>query len=146
MRLRELHVTYRPVAGAPAGPRPRLTLPAQSARLIAPLLDCEAVEIFGLLLLNTNHEPIAWHVLSRGILDATLIHPREAIKVACLANAAAVIVAHNHPSGDPEPSTEDLEAAARLRQAFELVGIGLLDFLVIGEAGRYCSLRQSGRF
>jgi DNA invertase Pin-like site-specific DNA recombinase len=76
MRLRELTVTYRPVAGAPAGPRPRLASPADSARLIAPLIDAEAVEVFGLLLLNTKHEPLAWHVLSRGTLDATLVHPQ----------------------------------------------------------------------
>jgi DNA repair protein RadC len=102
--------------------------------------------VFGLMLLNTKHEPLAWHVLSRGTLDSTLIHPREAIKVACLANAAALIVAHNHPSGDPTPSPDDVATSARLRQAFELVGIGLLDFVIIGEAGHYCSLRELGQF
>ncbi len=68
-----------------------------------PLIEAEPVEVFGALLLNTKHEPLAWHVVPRGCLDATLVHPREAIKAACLANAAAIVVAHNHPSGDPAP-------------------------------------------
>ena len=106
MRLRELRISYEPVAGVPSGPRPRLTTPAAAANLLRPLLENEAVEVFGVLLLNAKQEPLAWHVVSRGCLDATLVHPREVIKAACLANAAAVIVAHNHPSGDPEPSRE----------------------------------------
>ncbi|PYR93557.1 MAG: DNA repair protein RadC [Acidobacteria bacterium] len=145
MRLRELRISYQPVAGASPGPRPRLTSPSAAVRQIAPLLEPEAVEVFGALLLNTKHEPICWHVVSRGCLDATLVHPREVIKAACLANAAALVVAHNHPSGDPEPSREDVVLTLRLRQALELVGIELLDSLVIGDGGRYVSLQERGR-
>jgi DNA repair protein RadC len=145
MRLRELRITYHPMAGAPPGPRPRLATPAQAARLIAPLIEDESVEVFGVLLLNTKHEPLGWHLLSRGCLDATLVHPRDVIKAACLGNAAAVIVAHNHPSGDPEPSEPDIRLAERLATALQLVGIDFLDALVIGENGRFSSLRERGR-
>ena len=145
MRLRELTVSYRPVVGAPSGPRPRLTTPGEAARFIAPLIESEAVEVFGLLLLNTKHEPIAWHILSRGSLDATLVHPREVIKVACVGNAAALIIAHNHPSGDPAPSREDLIISQRLAHALGLVGIDLLDAIVIGESSRFVSLRERGQ-
>jgi DNA repair protein RadC len=144
MRLRELRISYHAVTGAPAGPRSRLTTPAETAGLLAPLLEAEAVEVFGVLLLNTKHEPVAWHVLSRGCLDATLVHPRDVIKAACLGNAAAVIVAHNHPSGDPEPSADDILLSQRLRDVLCLVGIDFLDSIVIGEAGRYASLRSLG--
>jgi DNA repair protein RadC len=101
--------------------------------------------VFGLILLNTKLEPIAWHVLSRGCLDATLVHPREVVKVACLGNAAALVVAHNHPSGDPAPSPEDVATARRLGAVLSLVGISLIDSIVIGEAGRYSSLRETGQ-
>lgn len=145
MRLRELRITYHAVTGAPAGPRSRLTTAAQAAGVIGPLLESEAVEVFGALLLNTKHEPIAWHVLSRGCLDSTLVHPRDLVKAACLGNAAAVIVAHNHPSGDPEPSADDVLLSRRLRDVLTLVGVDFLDSIVIGEAGRYASLRELGR-
>ena len=144
MRLRELRISYHPVAGVPPGPRPRLISPASAARLIAPLIEHEPVEVFGALLLNVKHEPLAWHIVSRGCLDAALVHPREAIKPACIANAAAVVVAHNHPSGDPEPSRDDLLLTQRLRQALALVGIDLLDHIIIGHEGRYASLRERG--
>ena len=144
MRLRELRISYHAVTGAQAGPRPRLTTRAQTAGLIAPLLEAEAVEVFGVLLLNTKHEPMAWHVLSRGCLDSTLVHPRDLVKAACLGNAAAVIVAHNHPSGDPEPSPDDVRLSQRLRDVLGLVGVDFLDSIVIGDDGRYASLRELG--
>jgi DNA repair protein RadC len=98
-----------------------------------------------MLLLNTKNEPIAWHVLSRGCLDSTVVHARDVIKAACLGNAAAVIVAHNHPSGDPTPSPDDHAITDRLRQALAIVGIDLLDSIIIGEEGRYSSMKELGR-
>jgi DNA repair protein RadC len=145
MRFRELLITYRPVAGAPAGPRPRLRTAADTARLVAPLLESEAVEVVGLILVNTKLEPIAWHLLSRGCLDATLVHPREVIKAVCLANAAGVIIAHNHPSGDPEPSLADVAMSQKLKNALSIVQVELLDSIVIGDCGRFSSLRELGQ-
>lgn len=144
MRLRELRISYHAVAGAPTGPRPRLTTAAGAAAVVAPLIESEAVEVFGLLLLDAKHEPMAWHVLSRGCLDSTLVHPRDVVKAACLANAAAVIVAHNHPSGDPEPSADDIAVSQRLRDVLAMVGIAFLDSIVVGQSGRYASLRERG--
>lgn len=144
MRLRELRISYQPVAGVPPGPRPPLASPSAAARLIAPLVQSESVEVFGALFLSTKSEPTCWHVVSRGCLDATFVHPREVIKAACLANAAAVIVAHNHPSGDPEPSRDDVALTVRLRRALALVGIELLDSLVISDEEHYVSLRERG--
>jgi DNA repair protein RadC len=144
MRLRELRVSYHPMAGSNPGPRPRLMNAADAAKVIAPIIEAEPVEVFGALLLNAKHEPLAWHVVSRGSLDCTLVHPRELIKPACLANAAGLVVAHNHPSGDPEPSPDDVLISIRLSGALALVGIDLLDSLVIGEAGRFVSLRERG--
>ena len=146
MRLRELQITYRPLAGVPTGPRPQVTNAATAAGILRPLLEGEAVEVFGVLLLDPRHRALAWHVLSRGSLDATLVHPRELIKAACLGNASAVVVAHNHPSGDPAPSREDIAVAYRLREALRLVGIDLLDSIIVGEAGHWSSLRESGHF
>jgi DNA repair protein RadC len=82
--------------------------------------------------------------VSRGALDATLVHPREVFKVALLANAATIILWHNHPSGDPTPSLDDHALTRRLVQVRELLGIPVLDPLVIGD-DRYVSIRELGR-
>jgi DNA repair protein RadC len=74
-----------------------------------------------------------------------LVHPREVFKAAILANSAAIIFGHNHPSGDPEPSPDDVALCTRLRHAGEIVGIDLLDFVIIGEGGRHCSFKEAGR-
>jgi DNA repair protein RadC len=143
--LRELRVIYRPVSGAPAARRRVVSGPRIAVEIIRPLLEQEPVEVFGALLLDVQHKPLAWHVVSRGTLDATLVHPREVIKAACLANAAAVIVAHNHPSGDPAPSRQDVALTRRLGDALALVGIQMLDALVIGAAGRWTSILRCGQ-
>ena len=72
----------------------RFNCPRQVARFLTPILESEAVEVFGVLCLTSKHCPIAWHALSRGTLDSTLVHPRELFKVAFLANAAALVVFH----------------------------------------------------
>jgi len=76
-------------------------------------------------------------------LNSAVIHPREVSKAAIRASAAAVILVHNHPSGDPEPSAEDLGITARLAEAGRVVGIEVLDHVVVGD-GRYVSLRERG--
>ena len=145
MRLRELQVTYRSVTGAPRGPRPHIANATDAAQLIAPLLADRVVEHFGVLSLDTKHRVIAWDIVSIGTLDAALVHPREVFLTAVLHHASAVVVAHNHPSGDPTPSQDDVAVAHRLKACGELLGIDLLDALIIGDDGRYASLRESGR-
>jgi len=125
--------------------RQRLGVPLQVAALLRPILESEQVEVFGVLCLTTKHRPLAWHELSRGTLDATLEHPREVFKVAFLANAAAILIAHNHPSGDPEPSGEDVSITRRISEAGKLLGVELLDHLIIGHDGHYYSFSEAGR-
>ena len=121
MRLRELHVSYRVRRDLPIlGERHRLESPRLVAGLLRPILESHPVEVLGVLCVTTKHRPIAWHELSRGTLDSTLVHPREVFKIAFLANAAAVVIAHNHPSGDPEPSAEDIGITNRLTEAGRL--------------------------
>lgn len=146
MRLRELHVTYRVREDMPVlGERQRIGAPRQVAGLLRPILESEPVEVFGVLCLTTKHRPLAWHELSRGTLDATLVHAREVFKVAFLANAAAIVIAHNHPSGDSEPSGDDVSITRRLSEAGKLLGVELLDHLIIGHDGRYYSFSEAGR-
>src|SRR5437870_9711185 len=107
------------------------------------LLHAERYEVFCLLCHSTQLGPIAYHVVARDSLDSLLVHPREVFKAAILANAAAIIVMHNHPSGDPTPSREDREITARLKLCGEELGIPLVDHVVIG-ADSYRSFAESG--
>lgn len=90
-------------------------------------------EQFHVLFLDTRHRIIAIEALARGTVDGAEVHPREVVKAALTHNAAAVILAHNHPSGNPEPSAADRAITARLKQALALVDIRVLDHIVVGE-------------
>lgn len=92
-------------------------------------------ELFCCLLLDNRHRVIEFSELFRGTIDGATVHPREVVKLALGANAAAVILAHNHPSGVAEPSRADELITRRLRDALSLVDIRLLDHLVVGEIG-----------
>jgi len=116
--------------------------PATVAALLRPLLENESVEVFVALTLNAKHRSTGFHEVSRGTLTSSLVHPREVFGPALRMSAAAVIVAHNHPSGDPEPSNEDLAITRRLTQAGELLGVPLLDHIIIGQAGTFTNLRE----
>ena len=145
-RLRELTVCYsicRDPEGHVLTLGPALENATQSAALLASILRDESAEVFGILCLTTKHRVIAYHEVSRGQLDAAIVHPREVFKAAILANAAAIIVAHNHPSGDPAPSADDFELTRRLVQAGTILGIPVLDHIVIGD-GMHVSLRERG--
>lgn len=117
--------------------------PDDVVALIGKRLRNEPREHFLALLLNARHECVAIETVSIGSLNASIVHPREVFRPAVLASAASIIVAHNHPSGDPEPSEEDLSITRRLAQVGELLGIGLLDHLVIAKRG-VVSLRERG--
>src|SRR5438552_18024409 len=102
-------------------------------------------EQFVVVVLDGKNRIMGFNVVSIGSLTAALVHPREVFKAAILSNAAALILAHNHPSGDPTPSAEDRALTVRLRQCGELVGIRVLDHVVIGR-GRYASMAEEGRW
>lgn len=100
-------------------------------------------EHFLLATINAGNEMIKIHIVSIGLLNRTLIHPREVFHRAIVDNAHSIILAHNHPSGDLKPSREDREATQRLVNAGKLMGIEVLDHLIIGRKGFY-SFRESG--
>lgn len=99
-------------------------------------------ERFVAIHLNTKHKVLSVEVVAMGTLNATLVHPREVFKGALLANAAAVCLAHNHPSGDPTPSPEDHALTRTLREAGAILGIQVLDHVVLGDGMRFVSLRD----
>ena len=103
----------------------------------------EAQEVFGILILNTKNKIVAAHEVSRGTLNASMVHPREVFKPAVLHNAAAIICFHNHPSGDPEPSRDDIEITNRLVEAGKIMGIEILDHIIVGD-DEYVSLKKRG--
>lgn len=103
----------------------------------------ETQEIFWMICLNQRQRIIHQEIVSRGILTASLIHPREAFRSAIQRAAAAVLFVHNHPSGDPRPSAEDRAVTQRLRKAGEILGIRMLDHLIVAEGG-FFSFAESG--
>ena len=143
MRIRELRVTYHPVDGTTAD-LTKVCTTAHAVALFRHFLDYEASEVLMIALLDTKMHLIAVHVVSRGSLDTTIVHPREVFKAALLGNAAGILTAHNHPSGDPTPSPDDLALFRRLSTAAGVIGIDAFDHLIIGERGRYWSWRDSG--
>jgi len=128
---------------AEAEERGAIHSPQDIANRLMPRLRDQMVECFIALLLDTKNRVLKELVISQGTLNASLIHPRELFNRAIAYRSAAVIVAHNHPSGDPTPSQEDIAVTRRLKDAGEILGIGLLDHVIFGD-GRYISLRERG--
>lgn len=122
--------------------RPRLVSPAAVAGYLLPHHAGHPEERFGVLLLDTKHRAIRALTISRGTLDASLVHPREVFRAAADHAAAAVVLFHNHPSGDPAPSADDVQLTRRLVEAGELMGIAVVDHVVLGD-GCWHSLRDS---
>ena len=114
-----------------------------AACILAPYLRDELVEVFVVMLLDGRHRLMAIHNVSRGTMTSSLVHPREVFRPAVLAGSVSILVAHNHPSGDPTPSREDDAVTERLVSAGELLGIPLLDHVIIGEG--YVSYREQRR-
>ena len=110
-----------------------LTDPDAAGRYFAQRLRDRPQEVFAALFLDTRHRVIAFEEMFHGTLEGAEVHPREVVRRAIAHNAAAVIVAHNHPSGNPEPSAADRAVTARLKQALALVDLRLLDHFVIGD-------------
>ncbi|MBI4342684.1 MAG: DNA repair protein RadC [Candidatus Omnitrophica bacterium] len=133
----------RRVAPGDAGDRPVVDSVEAAAALLRPHLLDKPKEHVVALLLDNRHRLIRLAPIAVGSLSASLVHPRELFKEAIAASAAAVLVAHNHPSGDPEPSAHDLELTRRLAAAGELLGIEVVDHLIVAAQG-VVSLRASG--
>jgi DNA repair protein RadC len=140
--LAALEIGRRVLAARPAE-RLQITSPRDAAHFLMPEYSARPVEQFGLLMLDTRHRVLRTVVLTVGTLDCAAVQPREVFRQAMLASAAAVVMFHNHPSGDPQPSGEDVELTRRMVAAGELMGIRVIDHVVLGDA-RYCSLKESG--
>ena len=117
--------------------------PAMAADYIALSLRGRPVEVFAAVFLDTRHRLIAFEELFQGTIDGASVHPREVVRRAIAHHAAAVIIAHNHPSGVAEPSAADLVLTTRLRDALALVDVRLLDHFIVGD-GRPLSLAARG--
>ncbi|THF83796.1 RadC family protein [Cohnella fermenti] len=122
---------------------PRITKPQDAAELLMEELRHYREEHFICLFLNTKNQVVGRQTLSIGSLNASVVHPREVFRAAIRRSSASILCAHNHPSGDPSPSPEDIQITKRLAEAGQLLGIELLDHLVIGD-NRYISLKESG--
>ena len=123
--------------------RPRLNTPRQLASYLLPQHGSRPVEQFGIVLLDTKHRLIQVRLVSSGSLDSTVAHPREVFRDAIAGRAAAIVLFHNHPSGDPRPSADDLTLTARLVEAGQVIGIDVLDHLILADQ-RYYSFAEAG--
>jgi len=117
--------------------------PEKAMRVAEQLLADEDREHLIVLMLSAKNDLIGVHTVSIGNLTASIVSPREVFKAAILANACSIILAHNHPSGDPEPSVEDIEVTRVIRLAGELLQIHLIDHIIVGKPGRSVSLKRS---
>ena len=117
--------------------------PRDAAEFLVPQFGTRPVEQFGVILLDTKHRLLRTTLLSVGTLDASIVHPREVFRAAASAGAAALVLFHNHPSGDPTPSEDDIALTKRLVRAGDLMGIPVLDHVIVSES-RFCSLKERG--
>jgi DNA repair protein RadC len=125
--------------------KPVVKTPDEVVRLVKGRLKGKKREHFLVILLDTRGQLIKISEISIGSLDSSIVHPREVFKEALSASAASVIFVHNHPSGDPEPSEDDVKLTERLANAGEVMGIDVLDHVIIGD-NKYLSLKREGLF
>lgn len=123
----------------------KLTTPEQASEAFCALVGNPDRECFVTMMLDGKNRIIGLHMVSQGSLNQSIVHPRETFKAAILANAAAVILAHNHPSGDVSPSREDIEITRRLKEAGDLLGVRVLDHIIVDtDTGNSCSFTERG--
>jgi DNA repair protein RadC len=125
------------------GVRPCIKAPVDVYNLLKDRMQHLDREHFKAISLNTKHHVIYTETVSVGSLNASLVHPRELFKNLIKRSAAALVLAHNHPSGDPTPSREDIEVTRRLVEVGKLIGIDVLDHIVIGQ-NSFVSLKEQG--
>jgi len=128
-----------------SGKKLSVKTPDEVVSLVKGRLRGKKKEHFLVLLLDTRGQLIKFSEISIGSLDTSIVHPREVFKEAISASAASVIFVHNHPSGDPQPSEDDIKLTERLAQAGEIMGIDVLDHIIICDKN-YLSLKREGLF
>ena len=124
--------------------RPQYLTPQQLACYLLPQYGAASVEQFGIVMLDTKHRLIRVKVVAVGSLDSAVVYPREVFRAATTASAAAIVLFHNHPSGDPRPSKDDLLLTYRMLRAGDIMGIDVIDHLILADQ-RYYSLAEAGK-
>ena len=132
----------RSIASAKPIEKIHFSCPQDVADFLMPRLRYAAKEQFVVVLLNSKNKVIGTEVVSEGSLSSSIVHPREVYGPAILHHAAAIMVAHNHPSGDPKPSTEDKEATRLLSRSGKVLGIPMIDHVIIGDGNYYSFLEN----
>ncbi len=140
--LAAVELGRRTLTQSPAD-RPQLLTARDMAGFLLPRFGAFPIERFGILLLDARHRVIRTRLLSSGSQDASVAHPREVFREAILASACAVVLFHNHPSGDATPSADDYSLTRRFVDAGALMGIEVVDHLILAD-NQYCSIRQIG--
>lgn len=140
-----MELSRRLVSGRCGSQKQRIRDSRQVADLLAQEMMNEKREFFMTLNLNTKMQVESKSVISIGSIDSAPVHPREVFGPAIRRGAAAVVVAHNHPSGDPSPSPQDIEVTRRLIKASEILGIRLIDHVIVGN-GSFTSMKNEGYF
>jgi len=135
LEVREIEYSY--------DKRPKISGMDDVIKAVKPLIADQNKEFFIALYLNTKNGVLKKEVISIGSLSANVVHPREVFRTACILSASSIIVAHNHPSGDPAPSREDIEITKKLAEAGKMIGIELLDHVILGEDRNY-GFKESG--
>jgi DNA repair protein RadC len=136
-----LELGKRLVALGDGGVRPTVRTPADAVNFLMPELRHQSQEHFKVVLLDSKNQIIRAPTITVGTVNASLIHPREVFRPALAQPCVSVILAHNHPSGDPTPSREDLEVTQQLVSAGRVLGIDVLDHVILGD-GRFVSLKE----
>lgn len=121
----------------------KVNSPTEAYNLITEFLKDYDREHLIVCSLDTKNQPTNINVVSIGTLNSSLVHPREVFKPAILSNAASIIIYHNHPSGDPSASSEDVSVTQRIKECGKLLGIDLIDHIIIGDE-RFVSLKEKG--
>lgn len=124
--------------------RPQYQSPQELACYLLPQYGAASVEQFGVVMLDTKHRLIRVKVVAVGSLDSAVVYPREVFREAMAASAAAVVLFHNHPSGDPTPSSDDLLLTRRMVRAGDIMGIDVIDHLILADQ-RYYSVAEAGK-
>jgi DNA repair protein RadC len=143
-QIRAATLLGRRTLAQPHDERIRFRSPDAAARYLIPLFGAHDVEQFGVMLLDTKHRLLRVRIIASGSLNSTAVHPREVFREAVVAQAYAVLLFHNHPSGDPEPSPDDWLLTRRLEESGEVLGIPIVDHIIVADT-RYFSFRQASK-
>lgn len=122
----------------------KISTPKDAIEIVKVILeDCDREKLV-VCCLNTKNEPTSISTVSIGTLNSSIVHPREVFKTAIMSNSASIILFHNHPSGNTQPSKEDISITERIKEAGKIIGIEMIDHIIIGDNEKYTSLKEEG--